>query len=138
MHSHRRETVRGGRGGQRGGVGGDIGTNVTSVSGSSPATSGVVQKGCGRDDAPLGVISNRLRGKEAASSFIEDDQDGFLELARQIAALAVGQTKSHESLAGKVAELETVLACARKDLADLRVKNDRLARHLLSNVALGA
>ena len=63
----------------------------------------------------------------------DEQQDGFIELARQIATLASAETKSHGALTKRVLDLETALSASRKELADLRVKNDRLVKQLAAN-----
>ena len=60
----------------------------------------------------------------------ESEQDSFLDLAKQLAELARLETQSHEALARRVTELEAALVSSRKELADVRVRNEKLATQL--------
>lgn len=57
-------------------------------------------------------------------------QDSFLELSKQLAQLSRAEVASHEALTKRIVDLETMLATARKELADVRVRNERLAGQL--------
>lgn len=58
------------------------------------------------------------------------DRESFLALARELTELASTETTSHDALSKRVLHLETVLASARKELADVRVRNERLEKQL--------
>ena len=56
--------------------------------------------------------------------------ESSLELARQLTEIAHAEIASHEALAKRVVHLEDVLSAARKELAEVRVRNDRLVAQL--------
>ena len=110
--------ARGGHRGSRGGRGGP-------------------RKGGGppRDDAPAAPLVAG-GGKHASSSIVpEGSQDEFLELAKQMAAMARAETASHEALAKRVETLERSLDASRRELADLRVRNNELTKELAKSAA---
>lgn len=59
-----------------------------------------------------------------------DGKDDFLELAKSISSLMHAEQASHEALARRVRDLEGALILARKEVNDLRVRNERLTKRL--------
>ena len=53
-----------------------------------------------------------------------------MELAQQLAELARAEAASQEVLVQRITDLETTLAESRKELADVRVRNERLEKQL--------
>jgi hypothetical protein len=66
------------------------------------------------------------------SSLPPHEQDGYLELAKQLAELARTEAASHDALAKRITELEAALTTARKEMADVRVRNEKLEKQLKS------
>lgn len=54
----------------------------------------------------------------------------FLDLAKQLTELSRAEMASQEALAKKIVDLEEEISAARKELADVRVSNERLAQQL--------
>ena len=70
-----------------------------------------------------------------SSSMTETEQDQFLVLAKQLAELSRAEVASHEALTKRVTELETALTESRKELADVRVRNEKLSSQLKAATA---
>jgi len=60
----------------------------------------------------------------------ESEQDQFLALAKQLAELSRLEVASHDALTKRVADLEANLASSRKELAEVRVRNEALTKQL--------
>ena len=75
--------------------------------------------------------SNTDKGSSStAESMAESEQDQFLALAKQLAELSRLEVASHDALTKRVADLEANLASSRKELAEVRVRNEVLTKQL--------
>ena len=75
--------------------------------------------------------SNTDKGSSStAESMAESEQDQFLALAKQLAELSRLEVASHDALTKRVADLEANLASSRKELAEVRVRNEALTKQL--------
>lgn len=72
---------------------------------------------------------------KGSSSMAESEQEQFVALAKQLTELSRLEVASHEALTKRVSELETALAASRKDLADVRVRNETLTKQLKASAA---
>ena len=90
------------------------------------------------DEAAAAVRSMKLSQRFAAderggsSSLSADQEDQFIALAKQLAELSRRELASHEALARRVADLEAALTASRKELADVRIRNEKLTAQLKS------
>ena len=57
-------------------------------------------------------------------------QPQSLLLAKELAELSRVEAASHEALAKRITDLEDTLAASRKELADVRVRNEKLEKQL--------
>lgn len=69
-------------------------------------------------------------GTQPDGAVTEKEHDVVLRMARQLAELSRIEAASHEALAHQLTDLETQLADARKELADVRVRNEKLVTQL--------
>ena len=65
-----------------------------------------------------------------ATSVAPEDEDGYLELSKRIETLMKAELASREALTKRVDDLDKQLTATRKELADLRVRNDKLTKKL--------
>ena len=115
-------------GGGRGRGGGRKGGREESTEPSAPSTTPPSQPPSQR--GAKGAQSEAGAALAASSSVPEAERDGFLELAKQLADLARLETQSHDALAKRITDLESALQGARKELADVRIRNERLEKQL--------
>lgn len=125
-------TSMGGGSGPRGGKGGrGVGGGGVVVGGGGR---GGGRKGGGRDAKAEADVEGG-----SSTAIPEEEQDGFLVLAKQLAELSRVEQQSHEALTKRVAALEAALSSAYREIADVRVRNDKLAAQLkAATVASGA
>ena len=131
----------GGRGGGGRGGGKADGPDVSDAADNAAAPPPAASlAAAARPSAPMPKLSERFAedSGKGSSSMTDSEQDGFLELAKQLADLARAETASHEALTKRVTELETALAASRKDLADVLVRNKQLTTQLKAAVEASA
>ena len=110
-----------GRGGGGGNWGGNSGREVDALANDVTPEGEQLRSGSSQGGPPKRSLHESLP---------EGEVDGFLELAMQLAELSRAETASHEALTKRIADLEANLSVARKEIADVRVRNERLATQL--------
>ena len=84
----------------------------------------------GPRETPASPAAAAPAAAPVATSVAPEDEDGYLELSKRIATLMKAELTSREALTKRVDDLDKQLTATRKELADLRVRNDKLTKKL--------
>ena len=85
----------------------------------------------GPRETPASPAAAAPAAAPVATSVAPEDEDGYLELSKRIATLMKAELTSREALTKRVDDLDKQLTATRKELADLRVRNDKLTKKLV-------